>query len=54
MPREPESISGFVNQLVPDREVVVTAQAEGYTPASRKITLPEGKTEEVSLILEPK
>jgi len=42
------------SQLVPDREVVVTAQADGYASASRKLKLAEGKTEEVTLVLEPK
>jgi beta-lactamase regulating signal transducer with metallopeptidase domain len=42
------------SQLVPDREVKVTAQADGFKPASRKLKLPEGKTEEVTLVLEPK
>jgi uncharacterized GH25 family protein len=42
------------SQLVPDREVVVTVQADGFATASRKIKLPEGKNEEVTLILEPK
>ena len=41
------------SQLPPDTEVEVTAKAEGFQPASRKLTLPEGKTEEVTLILEP-
>lgn len=41
-------------QLVPDREVNVTVRAEGFTPESRKITLAEGKTEEMKFVLEPK
>ena len=41
------------SQLSPDREVVVTARAEGCEPASRTLKLPEGKTEEVELILAP-
>jgi hypothetical protein len=41
-------------QLAPDREVTVTVQAEGFKPASQKRTLPEGKTEELTLVLEPK
>jgi hypothetical protein len=40
-------------QLVPDREVNVTVRAEGFKPASRKITLAEGKTEELKFVLEP-
>ena len=41
------------SQLVPDHEVKVTAQAAGFKPASRNLELPEGKTEEVTLVLEP-
>jgi hypothetical protein len=41
-------------QLVPDREVNVTVRAEGFKPESRKITLAEGKTEELKFVLEPK
>ncbi len=41
-------------QLVPDREVNVTVRAEGFKPESRKITLAEGKTEEMKFVLEPK
>jgi hypothetical protein len=40
--------------LLPDREVTVTVEAEGFSPASRKMTLPEGKTEELTLVLDPK
>lgn len=39
-------------QLVPDREVNVTVRAEGFKPESRKITLPEGKTEEMKFVLD--
>jgi hypothetical protein len=42
------------SQLVPDREVEVTVKADGFKTASRKVTLPEGKVEEVTLVLEPK
>jgi len=42
------------SQLVPDREVEVTVKADGFAPVSRKLKLPEGKNEEVTLILEPK
>jgi hypothetical protein len=42
------------SQLVPDREVTVTVKADGFKTASRKVKLPEGKNEEVILILEPK
>jgi beta-lactamase regulating signal transducer with metallopeptidase domain len=41
-------------QLQPDLEFTVTAQADGFKPASRKLTLSEGKTEDVTLVLEPK
>src|SRR5579872_1376902 len=41
-------------QLVPDREVDVTVRAEGFKPESRKITLDEGKTEEMKFVLEQK
>jgi hypothetical protein len=39
---------------VPDREVNVTVRAEGFKPESHKITLAEGKTEELKFVLEPK
>jgi hypothetical protein len=42
------------SQLVPDREVEVTVKADGFAPATRKVKLAEGKTEEVTLVLEPK
>ena len=42
------------SQMLPDKEVNVTVSAEGYTEASRTLTLPEGKTEEVTFVLEPK
>jgi hypothetical protein len=41
-------------QLQPDLEVDVVAEADGFKPASRKVTLPEGKTEDITLVLEPK
>jgi hypothetical protein len=41
------------SQLVPDREVNVTVKADGFAPASRKVTLAEGKIEEMTLVLEP-
>ena len=40
--------------LTPDREVKITADADGFKPASRKIKLPEGKSEEITFVLEPK
>ncbi|AMV37490.1 M56 family metallopeptidase [Planctomyces sp. SH-PL62] len=42
------------SQMLPDREVVVTAKAEGFAPATRTLKLPEGRIEEVTLVLEPK
>jgi hypothetical protein len=42
------------SQLLPDREVEVTVSADGFKTASRKLSLPEGKTEEVTFVLEPK
>jgi hypothetical protein len=42
------------SQLLPDSEVTVTTTAEGFKPASRAMKLAEGKTEEVTLVLEPK
>ncbi len=41
-------------QLQPDLEFSVTAEADGFKPASRKLTLSAGKTEETTLVLEPK
>jgi hypothetical protein len=42
------------SQLVPDREVEVTATADGFAEARRKLKLAEGATEEVTFVLEPK
>ena len=42
------------SQLLPDREVEVIATADGFAGASRKLKLAEGKTEEVTFVLEPK
>lgn len=39
--------------LLPDTEVTVTVTADGYTEATRTLKLPEGKIEELTLILEP-
>jgi hypothetical protein len=39
--------------LVPGREVIVTVRADGFEPASRKLTLAEGKVEEVTLVMVP-
>lgn len=41
-------------QLQPDLEFSVTAEADGFKPASHKLTIGEGKTEEITLVLEPK
>ncbi len=32
----------------------MTAEADGFKPASRKLSIAEGKTEEITLVLEPK
>jgi hypothetical protein len=40
-------------QLTPDREVKITAHADGFKPETRAFKLPEGKTEEVTFVLEP-
>jgi beta-lactamase regulating signal transducer with metallopeptidase domain len=42
------------HSMMPDKEVKVTVTADGYTDASRTLTLPEGKTEELTFVLEPK
>jgi protocatechuate 3,4-dioxygenase beta subunit len=42
------------SQLLPDREVNVTVSADGFATASRKLSLLEGKIEEVTFVLEPK
>jgi hypothetical protein len=41
------------SQLVPDREVTVSVKADGFATAGRKVKLAEGKTEEVTFVLEP-
>jgi hypothetical protein len=38
---------------LPDREVNVTVSVDGFARASRKLSLPEGKTEEVTFVPEP-
>jgi hypothetical protein len=40
--------------LLPDREVTVTVRADGFKYARRNVKLPEGKTEEITFVLEPK
>jgi hypothetical protein len=42
------------SQMLPDRKVKVTVSADGFAPADRTLSLPEGKTEEVTFALEPK
>jgi hypothetical protein len=41
-------------QLFPDQEVTVTGHAEGYQDKSVKVTLPEGTTKELELVLDKK
>jgi beta-lactamase regulating signal transducer with metallopeptidase domain len=40
--------------LTPDRSVKITVDAEGFKPESRTFKLPEGKTEEVTVVLAAK
>ncbi len=40
-------------QLTPDREVKITAHAKNFKPESKAFKLAEGKTEEVTFVLEP-
>jgi len=40
------------SQLQPDREVKITAQAEGFEPATKTLKVAEGKTEELTLVLD--
>jgi len=42
------------SQLQPDLEFSVTAEADGFKQASRKLTIAEGKSEDITLELEPK
>ena len=42
------------SNMLPDKEVTVSVSADGFEEASRKLSLPEGKTEEVTFVLEPK
>jgi beta-lactamase regulating signal transducer with metallopeptidase domain len=42
------------SQLQPDIEFSVKAEADGFKPASHKLTIAEGKNEEITLVLEPK
>ncbi len=41
-------------EITPDRELKITAFADGFQPASRKVKIPEGKTEDVTFVLEPR
>jgi len=41
-------------QLQPDLEFNLIAEADGFKPVSRMLTIAEGKTEEITLVLEPK
>jgi hypothetical protein len=40
--------------MLPDKEVSVSVSADGFEGASRTLSLPEGKTQEVTFVLEPK
>ena len=42
------------SSMLPDHEVNVTVSADGFATASRKLSLPEGKTEDVTFVLAPK
>jgi protocatechuate 3,4-dioxygenase beta subunit len=42
------------SQMLPDKEVTVTVSADGFEGAGRKLSLPEGKVEEVTFVLEKK
>jgi protocatechuate 3,4-dioxygenase beta subunit len=42
------------SQMLPDKEVKVTVSADGYVPSSRKLSILEGKIEEMTFVLEPK
>ncbi len=42
------------HNMLPDKEVTVSVSADGFEEASRKLSLPEGKVEEVTFVLEPK
>ena len=41
-------------QMLPDEEVTFTATAEGYESASEKLSLPEGETKDLKLVLKKK
>ena len=42
------------SMMLPDKEVTISVSADGLEGASRRLSLPEGKTEEVTFVLEPK
>jgi hypothetical protein len=42
------------SSMLPDKEVTVSVSADGFEGASRNLSLPEGKIEEVTFVLEPK
>jgi hypothetical protein len=42
------------SSLLPDKEVNVSVSADGFATASRKMSLPEGKIEEVNFVLDSK
>jgi beta-lactamase regulating signal transducer with metallopeptidase domain len=42
------------SHLLPDKEVNVSVSADGFASASRKMSLPEGKIEEVNFVLDSK
>jgi 5-hydroxyisourate hydrolase-like protein (transthyretin family) len=42
------------SNMLPDKEVTVSVSADAFEGASRKLSLAEGKTEEVTFVLEPK
>ena len=42
------------DEIVPDRELKITAHVDGFKPVSRTLRLAEGKTEELTFVLEPR
>ncbi|MGC8644286.1 MAG: carboxypeptidase regulatory-like domain-containing protein, partial [Isosphaeraceae bacterium] len=42
------------SQMLPDSEANVTVSADGFTTRNRKLSLPEGKIEDLTFVLEPK
>lgn len=41
-------------RITPDRELKITADVDGFKPTSRTVRIPEGKTEEVTFVMDPK